>query len=482
MPFRRLTSALVIAAASLPGTAVLATHASAAPRQAPRILLDQPLRAVEYQLSRLSEDELTLVERNPGDIKYRPVYVALLTRKGLAAQFREEAVAALSKLDKSTRPRVLVDALARVRPEDANVADKLTAMLLAEPAAALTTDRAAIAQSLETATTPFVLRGGYAALMMADGKPDAAWQLAAGREGHLAELLRAIPTIPATGDGAKLRALLFTPVAAAIADGKDANVTAAALGAVGYTRADSATFDLLAQAIARGSDPAARAAAVRSLQAIPESAWPAASVSSLARTIVTKTGELPAEQRTEPEALDVIQFGHKLAARVPGPDGAALRRDLRALGVQVVRIQALPEKLSFDVRWFAVEAGKPIQIALVNLDAMPHNLVVGKPGSLEALGTAGGAMPMPTDPAVKPFVPDSPQVVAATNLIKEGETERLALTAPKAPGEYIFVCTFPGHWVRMYGVMLVVENLDAWEARPTVPIDPMTKQPFTSKN
>ena len=33
----------------------------------------------------------------------------------------------------------------------------------------------------------------------------------------------------------------------------------------------------------------------------------------------------------------------------------------------------------------------------------------------------------------------------------------------------------------MYGVMLVVENLDAWEANPTVPIDPMTKQPFTSK-
>ena len=29
------------------------------------------------------------------------------------------------------------------------------------------------------------------------------------------------------------------------------------------------------------------------------------------------------------------------------------------------------------------------------------------------------------------------------------------------PGEYNFVCTFPGHWVRMYGVMLVVPSLDA---------------------
>ena len=89
---------------------------------------------------------------------------------------------------------------------------------------------------------------------------------------------------------------------------------------------------------------------------------------------------------------------------------------------------------------------------------------------------------MPTDPEAKAFVPDLPAVLFSTKLVKEGETERLGFTAPTEPGEYIFVCTFPGHWVRMYGVMLVVEKLDAWEAKPTVPIDPMTKQPFTSKH
>jgi len=57
---------------------------------------------------------------------------------------------------------------------------------------------------------------------------------------------------------------------------------------------------------------------------------------------------------------------------------------------------------------------------------------------------------------------------------------RLGFSAPSTPGEYIFVCTFPGHWVRMYGVMLVVESLEAFDAKPTVPIDPMTKQPFVS--
>ena len=145
---------------------------------------------------------------------------------------------------------------------------------------------------------------------------------------------------------------------------------------------------------------------------------------------------MPAESRTEPDALDAIQFGEKLAAKLPDDPKRAVRRDLRALGVQVVRIQTLPEKLSFDVKWFAVEAGKPVQIVLFNPDAMPHNLIVSKPGSLEAVGTAGGSMPMPTDPDAKAFVPDLPAVLFSTKLVKEGDTERLGFTAPSEPGEY----------------------------------------------
>jgi hypothetical protein len=33
----------------------------------------------------------------------------------------------------------------------------------------------------------------------------------------------------------------------------------------------------------------------------------------------------------------------------------------------------------------------------------------------------------------------------------------------------------------MYGVMLVVDNLEAWEAKPTAPTDPITKKPFPSQ-
>ena len=33
----------------------------------------------------------------------------------------------------------------------------------------------------------------------------------------------------------------------------------------------------------------------------------------------------------------------------------------------------------------------------------------------------------------------------------------------------------------MYGVMLVVDNLEAWEGKPTVPKDPITDKPFASQ-
>jgi azurin len=52
-------------------------------------------------------------------------------------------------------------------------------------------------------------------------------------------------------------------------------------------------------------------------------------------------------------------------------------------------------------------------------------------------------------------VPSIPQVIAATPLVNPDGTYRLRFTAPAQPGAYPFVCTFPGHWRVMNGVMQV---------------------------
>ena len=340
-------------------------------------------------------------------------------------------------------------------------------------------ERAALAEAATNPPSPVILQAAYGGMMLADGKHEAAWQAATSREGHLVELLRSVPYLPASAES--LRSALFEPIAAILKGTPDEPTKVAAISAIGSTRQDAATFSLLARELTTTTDAALRAAAIQSLQRIPRSAWPAGETEPLARAIVKLVSEAAPKTRAEPSMVEAIQLGEKLAEALPDEARRTVRRDLRALGVQVVRIEAVPEQMIFDRKWFVVEAGKPVQIVFYNPDVMSHNLLVGTPGSLKEIGTAASTMAPSNDPAVKPYVPDSPLVLQSTRLINWGETERLSFTAPKEPGQYVYVCTFPGHWVRMYGVMLVVDKLESWEASPVVPTDPMTNQPFTAE-
>ena len=101
-------------------------------------------------------------------------------------------------------------------------------------------------------------------------------------------------------------------------------------------------------------------------------------------------------------------------AILPDLSAAAMRRDLRDKGVQIIPIGTVPEQMLFDVRWFVVEAGKPVQVVLTNPDTMPHNIVIGRPGSVTAIGAAAATMTPPADPNAPAYVPDSPLVLEAT--------------------------------------------------------------------
>jgi hypothetical protein len=479
-PRRRWCVRVIAGAAVVAALCCFANPAYGQDAPPPRILLDQSARAVEYQLGRLSDDQLARVERRADDPRYVPVYYALLTRAAMADAVREEAITALVVLEKATRTAVLLQALRRVDAPPR--AAPLLRLLLAQAPADLAGARAQLAAAIAGAEpTPFVLQGAYAALLLGDRSAAATWGAAGTREGHRAALLLGLSSLPASADADALRRDLAPRVAAVLAAPATEDEYVAAVAAVAATRRDGEAFRLLADVVARGRTAAAVAAAVDGLGLIPEREWPAGDVEPLVKAVITRVTALSPDERTGRDAIDAIGLAERLAGVLPADRARSLRADLRALGVWVVRIEARPEQVAFDLRWFVVEAGKPVQIVFFNPDAMPHNVVIGAPGSLERLGTEGGAMPVPTDPSVKAFVPDLPQVLQATRLVTQGQTERLGFIAPADPGEYVFVCTFPGHWVRMYGVMLVVPDLDAWEAKPTVPVDPMTKQPFASQ-
>jgi uncharacterized protein len=127
--------------------------------------------------------------------------------------------------------------------------------------------------------------------------------------------------------------------------------------------------------------------------------------------------------------------------------------------LQVIKLKAIREAMKFDIKTFSVTAGKPVEIVFENPDAMQHNIVFGKPKSMDIIGNAADKMITQKDAAEKNYVPNLPNhIIAATPLVNPDQTYRLTFTAPTEPGDYPFVCTFPGHWRLMNGVMKVVKE------------------------
>jgi azurin len=122
---------------------------------------------------------------------------------------------------------------------------------------------------------------------------------------------------------------------------------------------------------------------------------------------------------------------------------------------KLITIKAVREEMKYDTEMFTVKAGQTVEITFENPDAMQHNLVVVKPKSMEKVGMAGDKMMMDQRGAEKNYVPDLPEVLFATPLVNPGQMYKLVFRAPAAPGEYPYVCTFPGHWSIMNGVMKV---------------------------
>ena len=124
--------------------------------------------------------------------------------------------------------------------------------------------------------------------------------------------------------------------------------------------------------------------------------------------------------------------------------------------MQAIEIGCVPERLLFDRESFTVKAGKPVKLTLKNPDATQHNLVIVKRGaSLEEIGMAANKMAQSPEGAKLHFIPDDKRILHHTKLIDPGKSETIRFTAPKQPGKYPYVCTFPGHWIVMRGVMVV---------------------------
>ncbi|WP_161889093.1 plastocyanin/azurin family copper-binding protein [Pontibacter russatus] len=122
-----------------------------------------------------------------------------------------------------------------------------------------------------------------------------------------------------------------------------------------------------------------------------------------------------------------------------------------------VIMSIVPDMMKFDKEVFTVIAGQKVIIELENPDGMQHNMVISKPGTLKEVGAAADALARDPKGAQLNYVPQIPAVLFATKLLNPEEVVTLTFTAPSEPGDYTFVCTFPGHWRMMNGIMKVTK-------------------------
>jgi putative heme-binding domain-containing protein len=213
-------------------------------------------------------------------------------------------------------------------------------------------------------------------------------------------------------------------------------------------------------------DDADRAAAVRALLRIPAAEWPKDAAAPLLDALLAQIRKVPAAERTSPEVLDEMQLADGLAGLLPPDDARKVRKELGELGVRVLRLGTLPEQMLFDKERLVVQAGKPVEVLFENNDLMPHNFVLVQPGALEEVGLLGEAQATEPGALERQYVPNSKKVLLSSRLLPPRETQKLSFTAPAQPGVYPYVCTYPGHWRRMYGALYVVQDLDDYQADP----------------
>ncbi len=118
-----------------------------------------------------------------------------------------------------------------------------------------------------------------------------------------------------------------------------------------------------------------------------------------------------------------------------------------------IRIATVRERMTYDTKELTVKAGKKVRLTFANEDFMPHNIVLTQPGKADDVGMK--AMALGAKGFEMNFVPESADIIWSSKLVDPGKEQVLEFTAPTVPGEYPYICSFPGHHLIMRGTLKV---------------------------
>ena len=144
---------------------------------------------------------------------------------------------------------------------------------------------------------------------------------------------------------------------------------------------------------------------------------------------------------------------------------AALALPVLAQDADVAALELKPHAqnpLGYDKTELTVKAGQKVKLTLNNTGSIapqPHNFLLLKPGKLDAVGALANAMLADPQGMAKHYIPEAakPDILVNTKLVQPNQTETIEFVAPAEAGDYPYMCTFPGHWLLMRGVMHVTK-------------------------
>lgn len=109
--------------------------------------------------------------------------------------------------------------------------------------------------------------------------------------------------------------------------------------------------------------------------------------------------------------------------------------------------------LKFDTELITVKPGTRIKLTFANNDDMQHNFVLTAPGAANQVGEM--ALKLGINGEKLSYIPSSPLVLFNTLLLQPGKSDTIYFTAPAKRGEYPYLCTYPGHYMIMRGILKV---------------------------
>ncbi|MEP6716459.1 MAG: PVC-type heme-binding CxxCH protein, partial [Terriglobia bacterium] len=113
------------------------------------------------------------------------------------------------------------------------------------------------------------------------------------------------------------------------------------------------------------------------------------------------------------------------------------------------------DKMTYTLPEFTAKPNQYVRITLKNTADVQHNVVVLRPNTEEKVGLLVEAMAKVQDAEERSYLPSTPDILFWMTLIEPGQSGVLEFAAPNQAGDYPYICTFPGHWQTMKGIMHV---------------------------